>query len=127
SPRWRESEMTETLPQLNPQLVGTRVPRVEDRRFLTGRGRYVADIAPARAWHCAFVRSTAAHARIRAIETDEAAALPGVHRIWTSADVQPLTAGIAAALQIEGMAATTQPALAHEIVRYVGEPVAVVV
>jgi carbon-monoxide dehydrogenase large subunit len=119
--------MTDPLPQLNPQLVGTRVPRVEDRRFLTGRGRYLADIAPPRTLHCAFVRSPVARGRIRAVETEEAQAVSGVQRIWTSAEVGPLTPGIVAALQIEGMVGTTQPALAHEVVRYVGEPVAVVV
>src|SRR5205085_5623477 len=97
-----------TLPQLNPQLVGTRVPRVEDRRFLTGRGRYLADIAPPRTLHCAFKRSPVAHGRILAVETEEAQAVPGVRRIWTSAEVGPLTPGIVAGLQIEGMVGTTQ-------------------
>jgi carbon-monoxide dehydrogenase large subunit len=119
--------MSEVLPVLNPQLVGARVPRVEDPRLLTGRGRYVADIALPGMLHCTFVRSTLAHGKIRSIDTAEAKALPGVHAVWTGAEVTPLTGGIPGGLQIEGMRTTMQPALAAEEVRFVGEPLAVVV
>ena len=116
--------MQDVLPTLNPQLVGARVPRVEDPRLVTGRGRYVADISVPGMLHAAFVRSTLPHGRIRSLDAAEARALPGVHLVWTGADAQ---ATIPGALQIEGMKATMQPVLAAEYVRYVGEPVAVVV
>src|SRR5215471_8539228 len=119
--------MQDVLPTLNPQLVGARVPRVEDPRLLTGRGRFIADITLPNMLHATFVRSTLAHARIESVDTREAKDLPGVHMVWTGADVQPLTGGIPGGLQIEGMQTTMQPALAHDFVRYVGEPLAVVV
>jgi carbon-monoxide dehydrogenase large subunit len=119
--------MQDVLPTLNPQLVGARVARVEDPRLLTGRGRFVADIALPGMLHATFVRSTLAHARIRSVDAAEAGALPGVHAVWTGVDVTPLTGGIPGALQIEGMKATIQPALASEYVRFVGEALAVVV
>jgi carbon-monoxide dehydrogenase large subunit len=116
--------MQDVLPILNPQLVGARVPRVEDPRLLTGRGRYIADITLPGMLHATFVRSTLAHGKISSVDVTEAKALPGVHAVWTGADVQ---AGIPGGLQIEGMKATMQPVLASAYVRYVGEPLAVVV
>jgi len=116
--------MQDVLPILNPQLVGARVPRVEDPRLLTGRGRYVADITLPGMLHATFVRSTLAHGKISSVDVTEAKALPGVHAVWTGAEVQ---AGIPGGLQIEGMKATMQPVLASAYVRYVGEPLAVVV
>jgi len=116
--------MQNVLPSLSPKLVGARVPRVEDARLLTGRGCYVADIALPGLLHAAFVRSTHAHGKVRSVDVAEAKALSGVHAVWTGADVQ---AGIPGGLQIEGMRATTQPCLARDRVRYVGEAVAVVV
>ncbi|HZQ65463.1 MAG TPA: molybdopterin cofactor-binding domain-containing protein [Gaiellaceae bacterium] len=119
--------MQDVLPILNPRLVGARVPRVEDSRLLAGRGRYVADITLPGMLHATFVRSIFAHGRIRSVDVARAQALPGVHLVWTGADVAPLTPGLASGLQIEQMKATTQPALAAEFVRFVGEPLAVVV
>jgi carbon-monoxide dehydrogenase large subunit len=116
--------MQDVLPALNPQLVGARVPRVEDPKLLTGRGRYVADITVPGMLHAAFVRSPLAHGKITSVDTAEAKALPGVHLVWTGADVQ---AAIPAGLAIEGMKATMQPVIAAEYVRYVGEAVAVIV
>jgi len=116
--------MQDVLPILNPQLVGARVPRVEDPRLLTGRGRYIADITLPGMLHATFVRSTLAHGKISSVDVTEAKALPGVHAVWTGAEVQ---AGIPGGLQIEGMKATMQPVLASAYVRYVGEPLAVVV
>lgn len=116
--------MQDVLPTLNPQLVGARVPRVEDPRLLTGRGRYVADITLPDMLHAAFVRSTLAHGKIQSIDTSEATAHPGVHGVWTGADLQTAIPG---GLQIEEMKSTMQPVLAPEYVRFVGEPIAVVV
>src|SRR5436190_14938425 len=116
--------MQDVLPTLNPQLVGARVPRVEDPRLLTGRGRFVADIPLPGMLHAAFVRSTLAHGKIQSVDVSEAKAHPGVHGVWTGSELQ---AAIPGGLQIEEMKATMQPVLASEYVRFVGEPVAVVV
>ncbi len=114
-------------PPLNPQLVGKSVERTEDPRLLSGRAEYVADLVVPGALHAAFVRSPHGRARINSIDTEAAAAAPGVHLVWTAADSTPLTAGIGASLPIDGMQATVQPVLADTTSRYVGEPLAVVV
>src|SRR6266446_9810966 len=66
--------------------IGQPVRRVEDRRFLTGRGHYLDDIVRPRQAHAVMLRSPHAHARIRAIDT-AAAAGPGVLAILTGADL----------------------------------------
>ena len=107
------------------RLVGAKVPRVEDRRILTGRGRYIDDLRLPRMAHAAFVRSPLAHARVAAVDTSAACAMPGVVAILTGEDiktlVKPMPIGLA------GMAAPVFHALATDRVRYVGDPVAVVV
>ena len=59
-------------------ILGNRVHRVEDQRFLTGAGRYLPAIAPEGAAYVVFVRSTMAHAKVLSIDTADAAAMPGV-------------------------------------------------
>jgi len=71
-----------------PKLVGASVTRSEDPRFLTGRGRYVDDVRLPGTLHIAFVRSPVAHARIRSISADEAAALDGVVAVFTGRDLE---------------------------------------
>src|SRR4030081_2022794 len=71
----------------NYQGIGAPLRRVEDRRFLLGRGRFVADIDLPGALHCALVRSPHAHARIRAIDVSAAIASPGVTAVLTGADM----------------------------------------
>jgi carbon-monoxide dehydrogenase large subunit len=102
------------------------VARAEDPRLLTGRGRFVADLARPGVLEVAVLRSTQAHAQIGAVDVTAAAAVPGVVAVWTAADVAGLP-GIPWRLELEGMQATTQPLLAADVVRYCGEPVAVVV
>ena len=68
------------------RLVGQPIPRFEDLRFITGRGRYTDDIAVAGAAHAAFARSDHAHAIVEAIEVAAAAAAPGVIAVLTGAD-----------------------------------------
>lgn len=114
------------LPQLRMRSVGSRVLRGEDPRLLTGRGSYIADLALPGVLEVAVLRSTHGHARIASIDTSAAAALPGVTAVWTAADIGGLP-GIPWRLELEGMKATAQPVLAGEVVRYCGEPVAVVV
>lgn len=111
---------------VRPKYVGKAVQRLEDPRLLSGRGRYTADIALPRMVHLAFVRSDQAHARISAIDCDEARALPGVAAVFTGADFAGIPE-ISAASRMKNYHATACPVLARERVRYVGEPVAVIV
>ncbi|HMK81680.1 MAG TPA: xanthine dehydrogenase family protein molybdopterin-binding subunit [Xanthobacteraceae bacterium] len=109
----------------SPQVwVGQSIERVEDAALLTGRGRYIDDVAVAPATlHAAVLRSPHPHARIRSIEVGAARAAKGVAAVITAAEVTalgaPLLAGVKANLQCWPIAV--------ERVRYVGEPVAVVV
>ncbi len=66
-----------------PRFVGQRLPRIEDERLLSGKGRYVADIDFPNCLHVAFVRSPHAHALIRSIDTTVAKAVPGVFAVIT--------------------------------------------
>ena len=106
-------------------IFGNRVPRVEDPKLLTVGGTYVSDLRIPEldgAVHATFVRSTMAHGRIVGLEVDEARAAPGVVAVFTAADVD------LADLPPESPAfnaAMTRPLLAREKVRFVGEPVAV--
>jgi aerobic carbon-monoxide dehydrogenase large subunit len=108
-------------------ILGTRVVRVEDPRLLTSGGTYVADLdVPelAGAAHVAFVRSTMAHARLGAIELDDARSAPGVLAVFAAddLDLDPLAPPVPL---ING--AMVRPLLASGRVRFVGEPVAAVV
>ena len=66
--------------------IGQPVPRKEDLRFLTGRGRYLPDITLPNMAYAAIVRSPHAHARIKAIDTAKARAMPSVIAVFTGAD-----------------------------------------
>ena len=107
--------------------------RLEDARMLTGQGRYVSDWRLPGQAHGCFVRSDRAHAEILGIEKEEALKIPGVIAVLTGEDVaaaglKPLPA--AAPMKGRGGAdqlATYRPALAQKRVRYVGEPVALIV
>ncbi len=114
-------------------LMGQPVRRKEDRRFLTGQGRYVADIALPGMTHAVVVRSPHAHARIVRIGTAKAAELPGVLAVITGADLAEASVGSLpcgwGVTMRDGskMAEPPHPVLASEIVRHVGDPVAFVV
>jgi aerobic carbon-monoxide dehydrogenase large subunit len=103
-------------------MIGQRIRRREDPRFITGTGQYVDDLELPGALHAAFVRSDWAHGRIVEIDASEALALPGV-QVFTGADV-PLGKLPAPAPMIpEEM---HRPVIAVDKVRFVGEIVAVV-
>ena len=68
-------------------FVGTSVKRVEDPALVRGEGRFVDDLRMEGVLHAAFVRSPHAHARVRAIDCDEARTMPGVHAVFTSRDL----------------------------------------
>ena len=111
---------------MSVSILGTRVIRTEDPRFLTTGGVYTDDMRLPGACHVHFVRSVVAHARIRSVDVSAALEAPGVIAAFTGADLAdmpvppPPMAGM-----INGEMG--QPLLAAGVVRYVGEPVAVVV
>ena len=109
------------------------VKRKEDVRFLTGDGRYVDDIAPENALHAYFLRSSIAHGTIAELDVSDASEADGVHLVLTCADLEAagMNIGMAGAIvdNRDGSkgAAPLRPMLAKDKVRYVGEPVAVIV
>lgn len=110
------------------QWVGTAVPRRGVDPLLTGAAQYVADLHRQGEVHARVVRSPVAHARLTELDTTEALALPGVLAVFTAADVPDVT--IPVRLPFAETARTgplLQPPLARGTVRYVGEPVALVV
>ena len=108
--------------------VGRPLKRREDFRFITGRATYVDDIKLPNMLHGAVLRSPRAHARIRSINTTEALKLPGVVRVFTFADLGALAVPVPIRMyHLPGLEAHLQPLLAHEKVRYVGEPVALAI
>src|SRR6266536_3117387 len=70
------------------RYIGRSVPRVEDDRVLTGRGRYVADISVPGLLHAVFVRSPLAHAKVDRIDPGRARSVPGVIAVLTAADIE---------------------------------------
>ena len=114
--------------------IGQPAPRREDRRFLTGRGRYVDDLNLPGALHGAVVRSPHARAEILSVDIEAAQAMPGVKAVWTVADLDAAGVGdVPCHTSPVAMGAPppkfwpARPALARGEVRYVGEPVAFVV
>jgi len=107
-------------------ILGTRVVRTEDPRFLTTGGVYTDDMRLPGACHVHFVRSAVAHARIRSVDVSAALEASGVIAVFTGADLADLPA---LPPPMPGMinAEMGQPLLAADVVRYVGEPLAVVV
>ena len=109
-------------------VIGTRLPRREDPRLLRGRGRFGDDIsAPGQLW-ARIVRSPSAHGQVRALDITQAAQVPGIAAVVTAGDL-PGGLVIPVRLAITGtdLSRYLQPILARDTVRYVGEPLAVVV
>ncbi|MDJ0391178.1 molybdopterin-dependent oxidoreductase [Roseomonas sp. E05] len=104
--------------------TGRSLPRVEDAALLTGRGRYIDDLGtPPGTLHAAILRSGHGHARIESIDTSKARALPGVAAVLTGAEIQAMTASL-----VVGVRAPVECwPIATDRLRYMGEPVAVVV
>jgi carbon-monoxide dehydrogenase large subunit len=112
------------------RYTGASVKRSEDPRILTGRGRYVDDVKLPGMLHAAFVRSPLAHARVLAVDVSAAQALPGVVAVLTGADVAAVTVpgqDPLFAMMGGGGPAPEYTLLATDKVRFVGDPVAVVV
>jgi carbon-monoxide dehydrogenase large subunit len=105
-------------------ILGTRVVRVEDPRFLTGEGTYIGNLSLPGALHLSFVRSTMAHARLLDIDASDALAMPGVVAVWTAQDIDLEPAPPAHGFMNKGI---RYPFIAKDTVRFVGDIVAVVV
>jgi CO/xanthine dehydrogenase Mo-binding subunit len=103
--------------------IGKNIKRIEDPRLLTGQGRYIDDIDLPNMLHAAVLRSTRAHARIKSIDVSAAAALPGVVRVLTGADIARTTGP----LPCFSNPSVEQRCVALGRVRHVGEAVAVAV
>ena len=121
----------------NDRFVGQSVLRKEDRRLLTGRGRFIADLQLPGMVQVAFARSNQAHARIRAIDVSRARALPGVLAVFVAKDIKPELVSVPGmqnrqplswrnAVEHEFNIPDT-PLMADEKVLYVGEAYAIVV
>ena len=98
----------------------------EVERLITGNGLYVADLVPANALHCWFVRSPIAHGVVNSIDIAEAQAAPGVSAVYTAAElaIPDLHFALGAGPDATGM---DRPVLAHDRVRFVGEALAMVI
>src|ERR1043166_4557010 len=108
------------------KFVGRSVRRLEDRPLVTGAGRFAADFSFPDQLHMRVVRSAYAHARLVAMRIDEAAALSGVHAVWTATDGAHIPPIEFRRTKIAGLEPYRQRVLATDRLRYVGEPVAAV-
>ena len=109
------------------RYIGTRVQRVEDPRLLTGHGSYVDDVVVPDMLHAHFVRSSIAHAEIRSIDVTAARRVPGVHAVFTGADMAELTNPLFGLMAMPGLYNPVFHAMAVDRVRFVGDPVALVI
>ncbi len=113
--------------------IGKSVPRKEDNRFITGKGRYTDDIKQVGQSHAYFVRSPHAHADVVSIDVEEALSAPGVIAVLTGADVTADgLGGLPCGWMIHSkdgseMKQPHHPVLADNRVHYLGEPVAMVI
>ena len=121
----------------NTPFIGRSIARREDRRLLTGRGQFIADLELPHMLHAVFVRSPLPHARIKAIDVARAAAAPGVVYVLDGPELAQLLPPVPDTQLALPSKWTTQvqhkfinpqqPLLAHDKVRHVGEALAVIV
>jgi carbon-monoxide dehydrogenase large subunit len=108
------------------ELIGKPMKRKEDLELITGRAKFTGDIElPKKTYHVSFVRSTAAHALIKKVDTHEALRAKGVLAVFTGEDLKDIRMGYW--MHYPGMLEPERRTLAYKKVRYVGEPVAAVV
>ena len=108
------------------RYIGSPVERIEDLRFLRGRGQFVGDLKRQGMLHAAILRSPIAHGRITAIDASAALAIAGVRAVITAKDIGSVPCIPLRLLPLPGTERFLQPVIAADRVRYVGEPVAVV-
>ena len=110
------------------RYIGQEIERTEDSRFLTGRGQFVDDYTPTGLLHAAILRSSVAHGHLVHVDGAAALELPGVEAVVTASDLGDQIPTIPIRLApIAGLERYLQPVIAHDKVRYVGEPIAVVI
>jgi len=114
------------------ELIGSPIERIEDLRLLRGRGCYVDDLTRAGVLHAAILRSPVAHGLIRSIDTSAALARPGVHAVVTAKDVTQALKGPVPVIPqrqeaLPQLEPFRQPVIADRKVRYVGEPIAMII
>jgi carbon-monoxide dehydrogenase large subunit len=108
-------------------FIGAPMERREDLRFLRGRGEYVDDVAMPGLLYAVMLRSSVAHGRLISIDASAALNVPGVHSVITGADMPGGPPIIPMRLQpLPEFKPFEQPVIAHDKVRYVGEPIAVI-
>jgi carbon-monoxide dehydrogenase large subunit len=107
--------------------IGSPVERLEDLRFLRGRGQYVDDVSSPNALHAAVLRSSVPHGRIRSVDASAARKLAGVHAVIAAHDIGDIPVITMRQELLPEFKPFQQPVIAKDKVRYVGEPVAVVV
>ena len=118
---------------MNAPLIGARIARKEDYRFLTGAGQYTDDVTLPRQTHAVFVRSPHAHAKIKSIRKDAALKAPGVLAVYTGEDLAAAKVGglpcgwLITDVNGQPMKEPPHPCLAQGKARYVGDHVAIVV
>ena len=113
-----------TISPVLPKLVGARVKRLEDPRLIQGRATYVDDLKIPSMCHLAFKRSDVAHGRISSIDINAAKNINGVEAVYTGAQIAKFLKPMP---NVMPWPAPPHHAVAIDVVRYVGEPVAVVV
>src|SRR3954464_564564 len=109
------------------RLIGESVHRAEDFRFLKGAGSFIDDLKREGMLHAVVLRSPVAHGRIRRIDARAARAMPGVHAVVTAAEVGNVPLIPLRLANLPEFKDYLQPVIAQDKVRYVGEPLAVVV
>jgi carbon-monoxide dehydrogenase large subunit len=108
-------------------FIGSPIERLEDLRFVRGRGQYVDDLAREGMLYAALLRSSVAHGRLRSIDTSAALALPGVHSVITAKEIGNRVPRVPMRLQpLPDFEPFGQPVIAETKVRYVGEAIALV-
>ena len=114
------------VPETKQKIIGRSLPRREDPPLLRGQGRFAADIIFPGQWIMRVVRAPVAHGEIRSVDASAALALPGVHAVWTYKDVAHIPRIPFRLTGLKTLEPYQQPVLADGVVRYVGEPVALV-
>src|SRR5437763_12000687 len=108
------------------RYIGSPIERIEDPRFLRGRGQFVGDLKRDGMLHAAILRSPIAHGIVAAIDASAALAIAGVRAVITATDIGAVPRIPPRLLPLPGTERFLQPVIAADRVRYVGEPVAVV-
>ena len=109
-------------------LVGTPAERIEDLRLLRGQGQYLDDLHRERMLHAAILRSPVPHGRILRVDGSAAMMYPGVRAVYTAADLGPSVPRIPMRLEpLPALKPFEQPVIAKDKVRYVGEPIAMLI